>query len=142
MATTLLAVLAAIGVASLIPLGIRLFSFVWFYFLRPSSVKNYLHGPMPYALVTGATDGIGRAIAAQLYDKGFNLILHGRSEERMRNTINDLKKRPHARDGDIKYFLADATKPGHDFAQIIEPFEDLDIALVIHNVGGELCVAS
>ena len=61
----------------------HILDFIWLYFLRPSSVKRYLHGRAPYAIVTGATDGIGRATAAELVTRGFNLILHGRNEEKM-----------------------------------------------------------
>lgn len=108
--------------------------FIWFYFLRPSSVRKYLHGPAPYALVTGATDGIGKAVAHELFHKGFNLIIHGRNEEKIRKVIAEIKAT--GGNGDIRYFVADASKGGHDFAQLLAPFADLNITLVIHNVGG------
>ena len=38
---------------------------------------------MPTALVTGATDGIGRLTASLLARGGFNLLLHGRSPARL-----------------------------------------------------------
>jgi NAD(P)-dependent dehydrogenase (short-subunit alcohol dehydrogenase family) len=38
------------------------------------------------ALVTGATDGIGRATALALTEKGFEVVVHGRSEERLEET--------------------------------------------------------
>ncbi|OBZ72240.1 Very-long-chain 3-oxoacyl-CoA reductase [Grifola frondosa] len=128
-------VLAVIGVLLLIPNVYRFVSFIWLYFLRPSSIRSYLHGPAPYAIVTGATDGIGKAVAAELYDKAFNLILHGRNDEKMRKVINELRARG-THDTDIRYFLVDAAQPGHDFAQMMEPYKDLNITLVIHNVGG------
>ena len=37
---------------------------------------------------------------------------------------------------DIRYFLADAAKSGHDFEKIVAPFKDLHITVVLHNVGG------
>lgn len=37
---------------------------------------------------------------------------------------------------EILYFLADATKPGHNFKKILQPFNDLNITLVFNNVGG------
>ena len=43
--------------------------------------RGYLTGIRPYALITGATDGIGKALVNELHDKAFNLITHRRNEE-------------------------------------------------------------
>jgi 17beta-estradiol 17-dehydrogenase / very-long-chain 3-oxoacyl-CoA reductase len=51
---------AILGVLFVAPLVYRFLSFVWIYFIRPSSVKSYMTGPPPYALITGASDGIGK----------------------------------------------------------------------------------
>ena len=112
---------------------LRLSQFLWFYLLRPSSVKKYLHGPAPYAVVTGATDGIGKATAIELFRRGFNLIIHGRNEAKVQKVVEEIKAHG---SGDVRYFLADAAKGGHDFARLLEPFGGLNITLVIHNVGG------
>lgn len=114
--------------------ALHFLQFIWFYFLRPSSVRKFLHGPAPYALVTGATDGIGKAVAHELFRRGFNLIIHGRNEEKIRKVIAEIKAG--GGNGDVRYFVADASKGGHDFAQLLAPFADLNITLVINNVGG------
>jgi len=44
--------------------------------LRPQSENNY-------AVITGATDGIGLEFARQLAEKGFNLLLMSRTEEKL-----------------------------------------------------------
>jgi 17beta-estradiol 17-dehydrogenase / very-long-chain 3-oxoacyl-CoA reductase len=109
--------------------------FVWFYLLRPTSgYKAYLKGPSPYALITGATDGIGKGVAKELYLKGFNLILHGRNEEKMQKVIEEFKAS--GGKGDIKTFFADACKGDHDFKAIVSEFSGLNITVVINNVGG------
>ncbi|KAI0364318.1 NAD-P-binding protein [Pilatotrama ljubarskyi] len=128
--------LAVLAVVLSLPYLYRFASFIWLYFLRPTAIHNYLHGPAPYALVTGATDGIGKATAAELYARGFNLLLHGRNEKKMQKVVEELRARGKRPDSDIRYFLADAAKPGHDFAKMVEPFADLNITLVVHNVGG------
>ena len=130
----LLASVFLVGVIVLADQALHFLHFIWFYFLRPSSVHKYLHGPAPYAIVTGATDGIGKATAIELFRKGFNLIIHGRNEDKIRKVIAEIKAA--GGNGDIRYFVADASKGGHDFAQLLAPFADLNITLVIHNVGG------
>jgi len=117
----------------------KISSFIWFYFLRPTNgYKLYLRGPAPYALITGATDGIGKGIAKDLYDKGFNLILHGRNEEKMKKVVEELKVLGgQAKEGgDIRILIVDAGKPGLDFEGIVRGFDGLNITIVVHNVGG------
>lgn len=131
---TIVQALAAVGVLFLLYQTYRFVDFVWLYLLRPSTIHEYLHVPPAYALVTGATDGIGKALAEELYDKGFNLILHGRNEEKMRKVADAIRARG-ARD--VRYFIADASRSHPDFAQVLEPYKDLKITLVVHNVGGQ-----
>ena len=59
-------------------------------------------------LITGATDGLGRAIAHELAAKGATLLLHGRSEERGRQTVAELQaKHPGAR---LFFYRADLAR--------------------------------
>ena len=44
------------------------------------------------ALVTGATSGIGRAIALQLAALGAEVVVHGRSAERGAATVREIEK--------------------------------------------------
>ena len=51
-------------------------------------------------LITGATDGLGRALAGALDDAGHSVLVHGRSEERIAATLAEL-------DGDVRAYQAD-----------------------------------
>ena len=42
-------------------------------------------------LVTGATDGLGRGVAADLASRGATVLLHGRSPERLERTLAQLR---------------------------------------------------
>ena len=67
--------LSAVYVVGGITLGLKALSFLnWFYtiFLRPSVNLKKLGS---WAVVTGATDGIGKALAKQLARKGLNIVL-------------------------------------------------------------------
>jgi NAD(P)-dependent dehydrogenase (short-subunit alcohol dehydrogenase family) len=43
-------------------------------------------------LVTGATDGLGRGVAADLATRGATVLLHGRSAERLERTFAELRE--------------------------------------------------
>ena len=45
-----------------------------------------------HVLITGATDGLGKQTALALAKEGANLIVHGRTEEKVTKTIEELKK--------------------------------------------------
>ncbi|KAH9406675.1 hypothetical protein TYRP_013658 [Tyrophagus putrescentiae] len=49
-------------------------------------------GPEDYAVITGATDGIGLEYARQLADKGYNLVLLSRTEEKLHNVVGKISK--------------------------------------------------
>ncbi|KAM5539656.1 hypothetical protein V8D89_006765 [Ganoderma adspersum] len=137
-ATTVVSIVNVLVVLGVTILAVRhvyrVLGLLWFYFLRPSSVKRYLHGNAPYAIVTGATDGIGKATAAELLRRGFNVVLHGRNEAKMQKVVEELSA---VANTDIRYFIADASKGGHDWEKLLELFRDLHITAVVHNVGGE-----
>ncbi|RRN76678.1 SDR family NAD(P)-dependent oxidoreductase, partial [Pseudoxanthomonas sp. SGD-10] len=46
---------------------------------------------MSYALVTGASKGIGKSIAKNLAKRNYNLILVARSEELLNSTAQEIK---------------------------------------------------
>ncbi len=56
-------------------------------------------------LITGATDGIGKAVALQLAQAGWHLLIHGRDEARLRATQRELGQR--SGNSNIDWLLAD-----------------------------------
>lgn len=88
---------SVLGAGFALYLSYRVLDFVWLY-ARPSGLKRYLHhgginGDQPaWALVTGATDGIGKAISSELAAKGFNVVLHGRNIRKLEDVRAELSK--------------------------------------------------
>jgi NAD(P)-dependent dehydrogenase (short-subunit alcohol dehydrogenase family) len=58
---------------------------------------------MSTVLVTGATDGLGRALATRLASDGTTVLAHARSEERGREALADLLDGP----GDVRLVVGD-----------------------------------
>lgn len=44
-----------------------------------------------FALVTGSTDGVGRAVAQRLADQGLRLLIHGRNSHRGNEVVNQIQ---------------------------------------------------
>lgn len=92
MAASLHQILAVLGAFSLLGVLYRFASFVHLY-LRPSGFPRYQprNGETAWALVTGSTAGIGKAFVGELASRGFNVILHGRSEEKLDGLQRELE---------------------------------------------------
>lgn len=97
---------------------------LWYIFpyLRPSRLKQYLRTDA-YALVTGSTDGIGKAIALELAGAGFNLIIHGRNKEKLALVSEELKA------------INPTCKVIHLLHGELSLPEDLLITILVNNVG-------
>ena len=87
---------------------------------------------MTYTIITGASKGIGRAIAYQLAAQGRNLILVARSEELLQKLCEELS----AKNVDVKYLVSDlldedAAKLLFDWVEI----QKLNVDTLINNAG-------
>jgi NAD(P)-dependent dehydrogenase (short-subunit alcohol dehydrogenase family) len=85
-------------------------------------------------LVTGATDGLGRALATELAKAGATLLLHGRDDARGRQTVDEIR----ARTGNeaLSWYRADlaALDQVRDLAErILGEHERLDV--LVNNAG-------
>ncbi len=51
-----------------------------------------IHYQDRWAVVTGASSGLGRGIAARLADRGMALVLTGRNDARLRETADQIRR--------------------------------------------------
>eukprot|EP00952_Eustigmatos_sp_NYUAD-ZCMA_P012792 51205-Eustigmatos_ZCMA.PRE.1 len=96
--TSLLAPLVALAcVGGLYPLrlaGKGLYNFYRYFMRRGHDVKQY----GSWAVITGATDGIGKAYAMDLAMKGMNIMLISRTESKLKAVEHEINiKCPHVR---------------------------------------------
>jgi NAD(P)-dependent dehydrogenase (short-subunit alcohol dehydrogenase family) len=82
------------------------------------------------AFISGSTQGIGFAIAKQLLTEGSNVIINGRSQEKIDKAIEKLKQVSDK--AWVSGIAADFSKPG-EVQDLITALPDIDI--LINNVG-------
>ena len=80
------------------------------------------------ALVTGATAGIGRAVALHLAELGANIVLHGRDPERGQEVVAEIAERGRA----ARFIAADLTD-ADDTLRLAGVAGDIDI--LVNNAG-------
>ncbi|CAF4357717.1 unnamed protein product, partial [Adineta steineri] len=94
---------------------------------RRSSLMQY-HSDTIWALVTGASDGIGKAIALELSSRGFKVILHGRNRTKLEAVAKELK-------GETKIFVMDGSNfSRNDIDRMKQELQSLEIGILINNV--------
>ena len=74
------------------------------------------------ALVTGATSGIGRAIAVQLARMGADVLVHGRDATRGRQVVEEIERAG----GTARFVAADLSDPA-DLQRLVEAVGEVDV---------------
>jgi NAD(P)-dependent dehydrogenase (short-subunit alcohol dehydrogenase family) len=83
---------------------------------------------LPKALVTGATSGIGRAVALQLGRDGFDVIVHGRNAARGAEVVDEIK----TAGGRASFIAANLDDPA-DIRRLAKEVGDIDV--LVNNAG-------
>lgn len=103
--------------------------------LSPPKNLAKRYGKASWAVITGASDGIGKAYAYELARRGFNIVLLARSRQKLEKVAADLTlKYPSTQ---IKIVVEDFINAAEEgFAErIYSQVKDLDISILINNAG-------
>ncbi|KAK4365955.1 hypothetical protein RND71_013835 [Anisodus tanguticus] len=115
---------------------VKFIIWVWASFLRPSKNLKEYYGA--WVLITGSTDGIGKALAFELAAKGLNLILVGRNPTKLEDTVNGINEKYGGKIS-IRTVVIDFAKcrPDEIVKKIEEEaiFDDVDVGILINNAG-------
>lgn len=89
-----------------------------------------------WAVVTGASDGLGKEFASQLAAKGFNLILVSRTQAKLEALARELEQKHAARGLQVKTLAMDfARDDDGDYQRLGDLVRGLDVAMLVNNVG-------
>ncbi|KAK6532711.1 hypothetical protein TWF281_006889 [Arthrobotrys megalospora] len=117
----------------------KTFQFANLYFLKPSKLYKYRavkspKGEAPWALITGSSDGIGKALAIELASKGFNIVVHGRTPSKIAKLAADLEAQYNIK---TKTLALDATDPVLSVDEpVLGALGDIKVTILINCVGG------
>uniref|UniRef100_A0A914H7Y6 Polynucleotide adenylyltransferase n=1 Tax=Globodera rostochiensis TaxID=31243 RepID=A0A914H7Y6_GLORO len=89
-----------------------------------------------WAVITGASDGIGKAYAQELSNKGFNIILIARSAEKLRMVADEIQSTKLSPDS-VKWIVFDFKNANFEAYErfIFSELDELDIGILVNNVG-------
>jgi len=85
----------------------------------------------PWALVAGASDGIGECHARAIAEQGLNVLLLARREDRLASLADELRAKHRVQ---TRALVADLTAPDLD-ARVEEATRDLEVGLLVYNAG-------
>lgn len=156
-------IIYVLGSLSLLSIITNAAAFFHLYLIKPSKLHRYLHdtsGKPAWALVTGASGGIGKQLCHELAAQGFNVVLHGRNPTKLAAVGDEIAKRfPHrefrtliadasaiscnncrGRNGDMVSLpatnkVATRTTPAN-FEVIAASLADINLTVLINNAGG------
>lgn len=125
-----MAFLETFGLLTLAYIGVQIGLFVY-QLLCPKRIDVKKLGQ--WALVTGSTDGIGKAYAFELAKRGLNIILISRSEDKLNQVAKEIQGK--YANVQTKVIPIDFTKDNSIYSTIREQIRGLDIGVLINNVG-------
>ncbi|KAI8660388.1 Very-long-chain 3-oxoacyl-CoA reductase [Fusarium keratoplasticum] len=126
------------GIGALV-LGSKLLSYLQLvlsaFVLGGTNLRKY-GKPGTWAVVTGASDGLGKEYALQLAAKGFNLVLVSRTLSKLESLAAEIQEKFPGKGLEIKSLAMDFSQNNDaDYERLAELIQGLDVGILINNVG-------
>lgn len=85
----------------------------------------------PWAVVTGASGGLGKEFCAQLAERNLNIVLSSRSEDKLEDAAKQLEDKYHIKTACVS---ADLTSE-EGLKKLYSVTDELDVGLLVNNAG-------
>lgn len=118
----------ALGVFLSDPLFIAYKNYYW---SMPDIYNRYGHDS--YAIVTGATDGIGKGFCEALAQKGINIVLVSRTQEKLDKVANELSKKYGVKC--VTHAIDLSKAKAEEYAALKLKTDALEVSMLINNAG-------
>nr|XP_010929990.1 very-long-chain 3-oxoacyl-CoA reductase 1 [Elaeis guineensis] len=128
----LLLLLFSLGLLSALKLSFAVLRWLYVSFLRPAKNLRARYGS--WAVVTGPTDGIGKAFAFQLARRGLHLVLVGRNPDKLRD-VSDAIRAKHAGCRIETVVIDFAGDLAEGVRRLREAIAGLDVGVLVNNAG-------
>jgi len=86
-----------------------------------------------WAVITGSTDGIGKAYAFELAKRGLNVVLISRTKQKLEEVAKEIQRKNPTTE--VKTIPIDFTQNNTIYSTIRDEIRGLDIGVLINNVG-------
>jgi len=111
---------------------IHLIPILWVRFIRPKS--DWSKYKDKWAIVIGASEGLGEAFALSLAHRGLHIILVARTESKLKSVAQRISQETQR---NTKIIIADVLQP--DWIEVLSSsIRSLDISFLVNNAGGML----
>ncbi|KAI8918972.1 hypothetical protein DFJ77DRAFT_258301 [Powellomyces hirtus] len=133
---------AGVGALYVLSRVLNISSYLFLPHVLPSRFAKFKHpehkkGKRPWAIVTGASDGIGKGFVFELAAQGFNVVLCARNKAKLESVVGDLKDEFPATV--TKLWVADAGNVSGEnavnFRELLDLISGLPVTVLINNVG-------
>ncbi|KOS20449.1 Very-long-chain 3-oxoacyl-CoA reductase [Escovopsis weberi] len=105
-------------------------------FLLPGTNLRKYGKPGTWAVITGASDGLGKEYAVQLAAKGFNLVLVSRTLSKLETLAKEIEVKYAGKNIQTKVLAMDfARDDAEDYERLAALVQGLDVGILINNVG-------
>ncbi|XP_012530006.1 very-long-chain 3-oxoacyl-CoA reductase [Monomorium pharaonis] len=85
-----------------------------------------------WAVVTGATDGLGKAFAKALAEQGINIVLVSRSLSKLKDVAAEIERKYNV---ETRVVEADLTEGQVIYSEIGKATQDLEVGVLVNNAG-------